>query len=87
MMRSASPPTRISSCRTSAFLRRSLTAVASQADAFKRTYGSVTDDWCQDNGKCRKLARNFPTHVNLTSFATEFARGLLSVKQRLRACT
>ncbi|KAL1512334.1 hypothetical protein AB1Y20_005596 [Prymnesium parvum] len=53
---------------------------------FERTYGGRTDDWCQQDGKCRKLARNFPTYVNLTTFEREFARGLRHVAARVKEC-
>ena len=57
-----------------------------QAEQFKRTFGGVTDEGCQDNGKCRKLARNFPTYVNLTSFEQEFTKGVRHVMKQLSGC-
>ncbi|KAL3903117.1 MAG: hypothetical protein SGPRY_011803 [Prymnesium sp.] len=56
------------------------------AEEFERAFGSKTDDWCQENGKCRKLARNFPTLVNLSSFEEEFTKGVRHAAKQLRGC-
>lgn len=64
----------------------SLSPLLSQAEEFERAFGSKTDDWCQENGKCRKLARNFPTLVNLSSFEEEFTKGVRHAAKQLRGC-
>eukprot|EP00966_Prymnesium_polylepis_P177670 4114517-Prymnesium_polylepis.1 len=51
-------PSRENRIHTEQMSRASL----AQAEAFRRVYADKSDDWCQINGKCRKLARNFPTH-------------------------
>ena len=48
-----------------------------QAEYFTRKFSRWTDDRCQANGECRKMARNFPTRVNLTD-AELHLRGAVS---------
>lgn len=55
-----------------------------KATAFAAARATWSDDQCQADGRCRKAARSFPTVVNLTSFATEFAAGTLKALTSLR---